>query len=146
MRVAGLDVDTKGAHFAVWDGKSAVGVGAMKEREDTRFLTALRVDVVYIEEIPYVRNAQTMRKLSQAVGCWKERCEAAGLRVVTIPVSEWKMLAVGNGRATKGEVRDTLLMTTDLQLGHPEHIYDAAGIGIAGFQMEKLAGAHPLNS
>lgn len=140
MRVAGLDVSTKAAHFVAWDGKSAVAHGEMDGRAGARYLHRLNVEVVYIEEIPWVRNAQTMRKLCEAVGCWKERCEAAGLRVETIPVAQWKALSIGQGNASKDTVCGIILASTDMPLGCTQHEYDACGIAIAGYQTEKLAG------
>lgn len=140
MKVAGIDVDTKAAHYAVWDGKEVLAYGKMEKREDTRRLANLGVEVVYIEDIPWVNNTQTMRKLSEAVGRWKERLEVAGLRTVGISVGEWKMMAVGNGHASKAEVRDIIWATTTMPADRPEHQYDAAGIAIAGYQTEMLAG------
>ena len=145
MRVAGLDVSTMAAHYAIWDGQSAVAYGAMTKRDEVEGLLRMNVDAVYIEEIPWVRNSQTMRKLCQAVGCWMERCEAVGLKVETIPVARWKMLSVGNGAATKDFVRDMILATTNMFAGMAQDEYDACGIAIAGYQTEKtntqLAGA-----
>ena len=142
MRVAGLDVSTKAAHYTIWDGKSAVAYGAMTEREEVSGLLRMNVDVVYIEQIPFIPRAghQTMRKLCEAVGVWRERCEAVGLTVKTIPVSEWKVMSLGRGfgTATKDQVRAMILATTDVPLGQPQDIYDACGVAISGYQTEKM--------
>ena len=54
-----------------------------------------------------------------------------------ISVAKWKMLAVGNGQAGKPEVKRVMILTTSLEDGEKQDIYDACGIAIAGQALEK---------
>jgi Holliday junction resolvasome RuvABC endonuclease subunit len=144
MIVAGLDVDSKGAHYALWDGDTSPMWGNVNDRKDLEVFTRAGVQVVYVEQIPFVQNKQTMRLLCEFVGRWKERIETTGLRCENIEVAKWKMLAIGNGRASKDDVKGLMVLTTNLPDTLEQHSYDALGVAIAGYALEhqkKMAGA-----
>lgn len=142
MIVAGLDISTKAAHCVLWDGQMAVDWFAMKERADAKLVKA---PIAYIEEVPHVvgKSMRTTIRLSQEIGRWVERLEASGIIVKKISVPTWKSLALGNGRANKVEVRRLIILTTNLEDGEAQDIYDACAIAKAGYGIEKLAGAVP---
>jgi Holliday junction resolvasome RuvABC endonuclease subunit len=134
--VAGLDVSTKGAHYAIWDGGRILSFGVMKSREDCENLS--KADIAYIEEIPYCNNQRTAIRLSEAVGRWQERLDVMGLDFKMIPVALWKLQSIGTGKASKVQVQEMIKMTTNLKGNHPQDIYDACGVAIAGYNMERL--------
>ena len=139
MIVAGLDVDTHKAAYCVWNGREAIAYGTMTKREELRHFVNLKVDVVYVEETPFCKNAQTMRKLAQDVGVWLERIDNWGIRGLTLPVGKWKSLSLGIGNATKVQVKDIILATTNMPNGLPQDCYDACGLSLAGYALEKQA-------
>jgi Holliday junction resolvasome RuvABC endonuclease subunit len=143
MLVAGLDVDTKGGHYCLWDGQRATLWGDI---QDASIFTEAGVDVVYVEQTPFVQNFQTMRALAEHVGRWQERLDNAGVRYVMIAVAEWKKRAVGNGGFNKGRVKQMIIATTNLPDGLNEHAYDACGIAVAGYGLEMLAATPSKNA
>ena len=143
MIVAGLDVDTKAAHYVLWDGRQALQWGDAKTTADIEWFIGAGVEAVYIEDIPYVLSAKNMKttiQLSQAIGRWQARVETIGLHYGMVGVTRWKSLAIGNGQASKDEVKGSIVYTTNLPSDLTQHSYDACGVAIAGHGIESMAG------
>ncbi len=146
MIVAGLDVDTKAAHFCLWDGRQALQWGDVERQADIEWFIPAGVEAVYIEDVPYVlsaRNPKTTIQLSQAIGRWQARVETIGLKYGMVGVTKWKAFAISNGQASKDDVKGAIVFTTNLPDGLKQHIYDACGIAIAGHALERMAGVAP---
>ena len=110
----------------------------MLVREDCAVIA--QADIAYIEEIPYCQNQRTAIRLAEAVGHWQERLDARDIKFRMIPVALWKSQALGKGNADKPTVKRIVKMLAGLGDEWPQDVYDACGIAMAGFALEKMAG------
>lgn len=87
--------------------------------------------VVFIEENIVLNSGVTTRVLGQTVGmllALPYRCE-------TVTIQQWKMVAIGNGGASKPQVRAGIVRrmpATDALYGKRQDLFDATGIAIYG--------------
>jgi len=143
MIVVGFDVAVHHTHYAITDNKgSVISWGKLYNHQQISALKyEFNINKAYIEEVPFVNNHQTMRKLCEAVGVLKGFLLVNDIPFATIPVSSWKKLAIGSGGATKQEVEKLITLITIMPPDLEQDVYDAAGVALAGYATERLADA-----
>lgn len=136
----GFDTSTKANHYALCKSGGVLQVGQLYH---SRHLRALKeehdIRSAAIEETPFCKNMRTAIKLAEAVGRMQQQLIDAEIPYEMISVSKWKMLAVGNGRATKEQVKAAIIAREGLADTHEQDCYDAAGVAIAGYALLKQA-------
>jgi len=147
MNVIGFDVATKKVYFALYTGNNSFAcVDQLHNPQQLGFLKAkYGIDSAAIEEIPYVpkRSVRTTIRLSEAVGRVQQQLIDHDIHYIMLPVNKWKMLSIGDGKADKITVKNVIIATSNVKDGHPQDIYDAAGVAIAGYSLAGVSELEP---
>ncbi len=147
MRVAGIDADTKTVAIVVLDGGEVESVEHLKAkgaRAEARFhpLCELVDDLVRHSffagigftfiELPIVGvNPKATRDQAMLVGAIRMSLLDHSHSMIDNTV--WKKAVLGNGKATKEEIKDYIMAAyPSLGDGHAQDVYDAAGIAHFG--------------
>jgi Holliday junction resolvasome RuvABC endonuclease subunit len=138
LNVIGFDVSTKNVYFGIYDGHDFLEVDRLHNHHQLGYLKAKHgIHVAYCEEIPFVNNHRVAIKLGEAVGRVQAHLEMNGIRYRMVPVALWKQLSVGSGRAVKRDVKDFIVKFHKVSAKYPQDAYDACGVAIAGWCLEK---------
>lgn len=111
------------------------------------YVSAMSPFAIYIEEpvVAGARNLQSSLKIARSVGAFMGACSAAGMeRVYLVPVSSWKAEVVGNGHATKDDVRawlDQNEPTISTVCGNDQDLRDAACVALYGERLQRRVDA-----
>jgi Holliday junction resolvasome RuvABC endonuclease subunit len=155
MRIAGADVNSFYVAIAWSSGPNEVGWVVLPSDKKAKQQPALqrmrdiylslkdwlfrnRIDIVYIEEIPYVRNPKTARELISVRAVTALAFLDAGTDVRFIDNKVWKKRIVGKGSADKEAVADWVRSNAPsvIQSANLQDVYDAWCVLQAGIEGE----------
>ena len=97
---------------------------------------------VAIEDVPYVKSVDTLKKLQTVFALTEAACHRRWPSAPVVPMNNkaWKRDTVGNGNASKGDVRQWVMA---VQAGHgvidpavQQDAIDAIAIAVAGAMVE----------
>lgn len=107
------------------------------------FMSLATPFAIYVEE-PVVAGARNLRsslKIARSVGALMGACSAAGMeRVYLVPVSTWKAQVVGNGHASKDDIRtwlDSHQPEVSALCGDDQDLRDAACLALYGQGLQR---------
>ena len=104
-----------------------------KEQIECRF----KPDLVIFEEIPFVRNFRAERALSEIVGCCKLVCQENNINYRVVNNTVWKKQVLGDGRATKDEIKAFVIVKYPILTFEKQDILDACAICLMGVNRVK---------
>lgn len=159
-RTMGIDLGTHKASYVVLDHDQSI-VSAHTEdcgnvirhislRAVAQFITGTakfyQVDHIWVEEAIIGNNRKYSIQLAQMQGAvlyaLTDCYHLYGARIESIDNKVWKKLIVGNGNATKNQIRDYIHVTHPsyaLLCGDQQDCYDAACIALAGIKLGQTA-------
>ena len=111
MKIAGADTAIKGISFYLFESNQLVWIQRPKSKnfDDTLKLyfeecSKIDAEVVWIEEVAYVRNYKATLQMSQILGIVKLAFILRNIPVYTVTAPQWKKDVLGNGKATKEQI------------------------------------------
>ena len=102
-----------------------------KEQIECRF----KPNLVVFEEIPFVRNFRAERALSEIVGCCKLVCQENNINYRVVNNTVWKKQVLGDGRATKDEIKAFVIARYPILAFERQDIFDACAISLLGVNL-----------
>lgn len=154
--VIGIDLGIRKLAYAIWTDGELHLTGAYEAEAGFRqgelhkiaeYMLALvesfEEDLLIVIEEPLVgNNVKYSMKISQTYGAVLAALDWDDMEVIAAPVGTWKKQVVGNGHASKEEIKNYLGVVNErypAMCGHDQDQYDAACIGLYGVMLSARA-------
>ena len=98
----------------------------------------LKPDKVFIEDSIYVANYKTSKALSESIGNVKLLCRLNKIPFELVSNKTWKKEIVGNGNASKEDIKKFVLNQKPDFIDEPQDIMDAYAICLWGVKNERI--------
>ena len=116
MKVIGIDVNSKEVALSAMDNYKLEFFSTIKIEtlgllvEDLKGVFDLyKPDKINIEDSIYIQNYKTSKMIAEVVSACKIASEQAGIEWVIAPNKSWKKQVIGNGNATKEQIRKVIV-------------------------------------
>lgn len=149
MRIVGIDCDSKKVAASLFiddqleswhflDSKCKVTQDRIFELQKAfeSFVKTKKPDMVFIEESIYVKNFISSRAITEVIGNCKTVCHLNNVPFEMVANTRWKKYVIGNGKASKDEIRAFVEEKYPHLKGEPQDICDSVCVALFGI-MEK---------
>lgn len=146
MRVVGIDLDSKkiaAVLFVNGEFNQILFFQTKNKNTDERLfelykyfesmiIKHLKPDKVFIEDSIYVSNFRTSKALSESIGNVKLLCRLNQIPFEIVSNKTWKKEIIGNGNASKEDIKRFVLKQKPDLIDEPQDCYDSFAICLWG--------------
>ena len=150
MKIAGIDIDSRKfgvvllednlePTFVFFESKSKnvqERIFDLHDEFDKLVIKGLKPDKIFIEEAIYIQNFKTSKSISESIGNCKLLCRLNTIPFQMVPNKTWKKHIVGNGNATKEDIKNFIVKQHPELCDEPQDIFDAFCIALFGTKKE----------
>ena len=145
MRICGIDADSKKLAIVVFENDQLESwhflESKSKETQDRifdlyfhfeAFVKSKKPDIVFIEESFYTNNFKTSKAITEVIGNCKLICKLNKIPFELVQNKTWKKYVIGNGNATKEDIKNFVDKKYPKLKDEPQDIADACAICLYG--------------
>jgi len=145
MKVLGVDIDGHKFGFVIIDNNTLFHYyyfeSKNKDAQERVYemyeafknqIEIQKPDTVFIEASMYSQNYNTSRLIAEAIGACKLTCRLNMIPVKTVANKSWKKGVIGNGGATKEEIKEFIIKKYKVLKDCPQDVLDACGVALYG--------------
>ena len=150
VKIFGCDCSTKVVAIFGIQNKKGMGYEFTSSEEDAtsrindmflqlvEFFKNKKLDMVYIENSPYLQNIKVTLQIHSVVDSVRFACVLNEIPFQTVEVTSWKKHVLGNGRADKSAIKQFAVAKWGEKLITSQDLADASCIATYGIlRMEK---------
>ncbi len=152
VRIVGIDLDSKKIAAVLFvDGEFNQLLFFQSKNKDTderlfelykyfesMVIKHLKPDKIFIEDSIYVSNYRTSKALSESIGNVKLLCRLKQIPFELVSNKTWKKEIIGNGNASKEDIKKFILRQKPDLVDEPQDIIDAYAICLWGVKNDRI--------
>jgi len=145
MRIVGVDADSKKLAVVMFENDQLESWHFLESKnKETQerifdlyfhfeaFIKTKKPDIVFIEQSIYVKNFVTSKAITEVIGNCKLLCKLHKVPFEMVGNTTWKKYVVGNGKATKEEIKTFIDKKYPQLKDESQDIADATCIALYG--------------